>query len=269
MNLNKKIKNILLKSLAKESFNEIDHLNNALRLLSKWRSVLITNTFIENEGLKVFQGPFKGMDFLRESSEGCHVAKLLGTYEQPLHDYLERIISFEYKLIINVGSAEGYYSVGLAMRSKQSKILSFDINKGAQKACRDLAIKNEVQDLIQIESEFHPSILENYKHTKSLIICDIEGDEKKLLDITNYPQLREIDLLVESHECLVPGITDELINRFAPSHEISLIHDDGQRTLKSPPKWFLKLAHLDQLLSTWEWRSGATPWIFMKALKTR
>ena len=266
MNLHKKIKNALLTSLAKDSFNEIDHLNNALRLLSKWRSVLITNTFIENEGLKVFQGPFKGMDFLRESSEGCHVAKLLGTYEQPLHDYLERIISFEYKLIMNVGSAEGYYSVGLAMRSKQSKILSFDINKAAQKACRDLAIKNKVKDLIQIKSEFHPSILDDYKHTKSLIICDIEGDEKKILDINNYPQFKEIDLLVESHECLFPGITEELISLFSPSHEISLIYDDGQRSLNSPPKWFLKLSHLDQLLSTWEWRSGPTPWIFMKAL---
>ena len=38
MNLNKKIKNVLLTSLVKESFNEIDHLNNALILLSKWRS---------------------------------------------------------------------------------------------------------------------------------------------------------------------------------------------------------------------------------------
>ena len=105
MNLNQKVKDILLKSLSKESFNEVDHLNNSLRLLSKWRSILITNTYIENEGLKVFQGPFKGMNLLRQSSEGCYSPKLLGTYEQPLHNYLEKIISFNYKLIINIGSA--------------------------------------------------------------------------------------------------------------------------------------------------------------------
>ena len=45
-------------------------------------------------------------------------------------------------------------------------------------ACKDLAIKNDFKELIQIESEFHPSILDNYKHSKSLLICDIEGDEK-------------------------------------------------------------------------------------------
>tara|TARA_B100001250_G_scaffold300316_1_gene262008 strand:- start:587 stop:1396 length:810 start_codon:yes stop_codon:yes gene_type:complete len=268
MNLNQKVKDILLKSLSKESFNEVDHLNNSLRLLSKWRSILITNTYIENEGLKVFQGPFKGMNFLRQSSEGCHVAKLLGTYEQPLHNYLEEIIAFDYNLIINIGSAEGYYSVGLAMRSKVSRVISFDINKEAQNACKELAIKNDVEDSIQIECEFHPSILKDYKHTKSLLICDVEGDEKKLLDIINYSEFNEIDILVESHECLVPGITEELINRFSSSHKISLIQDDGQRILNSPPEWFFKLAHLDQLLSTWEWRSGATPWIFMRALKT-
>ncbi len=269
MNVHQLVKNSLIKSLSKESFNDLNDLNDSLRLLSKWRSLLITNTYIENEGLKVFQGPFKGMTFLRESSEGCHVAKLLGTYEQPLHDYLEKIISSDYKLIINIGSAEGYYSVGLAMRSKASKILSFDINKDAQKACKDLSIKNEVEDLIEIKSEFHPSILKDYKHTKSLLICDVEGDEKKLLDINNYSEFKEIDILVESHECLVPGITEELINCFSSSHEISLIHDDGQRVLNSPPKWFLSLAHLDQLLSIWEWRSGATPWIFMKTRKTK
>lgn len=28
--------------------------------------------------------------------------------------------------------------------------------------------------------------------------------------------------------------------------------------------WFNNLAHLDQLLATWEWRSGPTPWLVMK-----
>jgi len=31
------------------------------------------------------------------------------------------------------------------------------------------------------------------------------------------------------------------------------------------PQWFNNLTHLDQLLATWEWRSGATPWLVMKA----
>jgi hypothetical protein len=74
-----------------------------------------------------------------------------------------------------------------------------------------------------------------------------------------------MDMIVESHECLVPGITKRLIDRFSATHEITLVHDDGQRQLDSPPVWFNNLAHLDQLLATWEWRSGPTPWLVMRS----
>ena len=69
MNLHQNVKYKLLTSFEEESLNEINQineLNNALRLLSKWKSILITNTYIENEGLKVFQGPFEGMKFLKK-----------------------------------------------------------------------------------------------------------------------------------------------------------------------------------------------------------
>ncbi|AIQ97826.1 hypothetical protein EW15_1734 [Prochlorococcus sp. MIT 0801] len=49
MNLNQIVKDSLLKYLFHESMNEINDLDNALRLLSKLRSILITNTYIENQ----------------------------------------------------------------------------------------------------------------------------------------------------------------------------------------------------------------------------
>ena len=265
MNFHKSIKNSLIHSLENISNNEIVHLNNALRFLGKWRSVLITNTYIQNEGLIVNEGPFKGMNFLNQSSEGCHVPKLLGTYEQPLHEHFEEIINSNYELIINIGSAEGYYSVGLAMRSSKSTILSFDTNIKAQESCKNLAIKNNVDKSIKIMSEFHPNILSKYKNSSTFILCDVEGDELKLMDLENYVEFKNIDLLIESHECLKPGITQKLFKRFSQTHDIETINDNGNRTLKSPPNWFTSLAHLDQLISLWEWRSGPTPWLFMKA----
>ena len=265
MDFHKSIKKSLIKSLEKISENEIIHLNNAFRLLGKWRSVLITNTYIQNEGLIVNEGPFKGMNFLNQSSEGCHVAKLLGTYEQPLHEYFEKIIDSNYELIINIGSAEGYYSVGLAMRSPKSTVLSFDTDLKAQENCKDLAIKNNLDKSIKIMSEFHPNILRKYKNISTFVLCDVEGDELKLMDLENYHEFKNIDLLIESHECLKPGITQKLIERFSPSHDIEKICDNGNRVLKNPPDWFSSLAHLDQLISLWEWRSGPTPWLFMKA----
>jgi len=47
----------------------------------------------------------------------------------------------------------------------------------------------------------------------------------------------------------------------------TLVQDDGQRQLGNMPDWFKNLANLDQLLAVWEWRSGPTPWLAMRAKK--
>ena len=169
-----------LNSVLAQSQDESAQLNNALRLLSKWRSVLIQNTLLQQQGTSVMQGPLVGMNFLAQSAEGCNIAKLLGCYEQPLQPFIE---------------------------------------------------------------------------------AAIEGAERELLDPNLSPALKGMNIIVESHECLIPGITQLLIDRFKDSHQITLVQDDGQRRLTSPPQWFLNLAH--QLLATWEWRSGPTPWLVM------
>ena len=90
---------------------------------------------INRHNLRVLDGPFKGLKFVAKSTEGCHIPKLLGSYEQPLSPYIEEIISKNYSNIINIGCAEGYYAVGLASRMKTVQILACDINIEAQKTC--------------------------------------------------------------------------------------------------------------------------------------
>lgn len=108
-----------------------------------------------------------------------------------------------------------------------------------------------------------------YQGQRVLVVCDIEGAEKDLLNPQAAPALSGMDLIVESHECLLPGITQALIDRFKATHDITLVQDNGQRQLVNAPHWFNNLAHLDQLLATWEWRSGPTPWLVMKAEQSR
>ena len=78
----------LVAGLSQQVGDGNSRLNNSLRLLAKWRCELIKNTLIQQEGTIVLDGPLKGLDFLKKSAEGCHVAKLLGIYEQPLHKHL-------------------------------------------------------------------------------------------------------------------------------------------------------------------------------------
>jgi hypothetical protein len=265
MTFHANIRQQLQSQLVTPQADEVAQLNNALRLLAKWRTVLIQNTLLQQQGTVVMQGPLKGMDFLPQSAEGCHIAKLLGCYEQPLLPYIEQAIQANYPTILNIGCAEGYYAVGMARRMPDTKMRAFDLNPKAQETCHALAEKNSVQGRITIGALFQPEDFAPYAGQKVLVLCDIEGAEKDLLDPEKAPALTGVDLIVESHECLIPGITQQLIERFAATHNIIVVEDNGQRQLQNAPAWFNNLAHLDQLLATWEWRSGPTPWLVMKA----
>ena len=60
--LTSQIANELAQSFSNPNAVKIENLNDALRLLSKWRSVLIQNTLLNNQGTKVLQGPLSGME---------------------------------------------------------------------------------------------------------------------------------------------------------------------------------------------------------------
>ena len=266
MNLNENIQTQLIDQLSSADTSS-EQLNNALRLLGKWRSVLIQNTLLKHHGTTVMQGPLSGLEFIKQSAEGCHIAKILGCYEQPLHPYIEESMSKGYKTILNIGCAEGYYAVGMARSMPNTKVFAFDIDTKAQETCLSLAKLNQVAERVQVGALFTHSDFAKFEKDNVLVLCDIEGAENHLLNPEQSPALKSMDLIVESHECLSPGITQSLMERFKATHQITLVKDNGQRALNDSPDWFNNLSHLDQLLATWEWRSGATPWLVMNALK--
>ena len=265
MSLTRHIFEQVSSSLARSSPENPETLNNALRLLSKWRHLLLQNTLIKNNGLDVLEGPFKGLKFLSKSLEGCYVPKLLGCYEQPLHETIENVIKTEYEIILNIGSAEGDYAAGFAKRMPKTLIKAFDLNQAVKEPIAELLQSNAITNCVYSNHKFFSEHFNEYQNKKTLVFCDIEGEERNLLDPIKAPSLLKMDIIVEAHDCFNETISSELVKRFSTSHIIEIIHDNGGRTLKDAPDWFNNLGHLDQLLSFWEWRSGPTPWIVMKS----
>jgi hypothetical protein len=265
MTLHENVRGQLLQSLQQPADNKIDQLNDAFRLLAKWRSILISNTIIASNKTLVLQGPMQGLEYVANASEGCLAARLIGCYEQPLLPFVEEAICTDYNNVVNIGCSDGYYAVGMARRMPKSKMWAYDINPAAQDACSELAQKNDVSERIKIGALFGPEDFAQFANEKTLVMCDIEGAEQELLDPSLAPDLAGMDIIVESHECIIKGLTQTLLDRFSATHEITLIQNTGQRQFEVLPKNYENWANLDQLVATWEWRSGPTPWMVMKS----
>ena len=125
-------------------------LEQAFRHLAKWRAELIGNTLLARSGSTVLSGPFKGMEYPVRTVEGSRSARLLGAYEASLAPVIEEIVTKAYPLVIDVGSAEGYYAVGLARRLPKARVLARDANPKAQALCAVLAEANGVADRVEI-----------------------------------------------------------------------------------------------------------------------
>jgi hypothetical protein len=99
-----------------------------------------------------------------------------------------------------------------------------------------------------------------------VVICDVEGYEEKLLDPQRVPALARAVLLVELHDFIIPGITDELKKRFGATHKIKHIWQQprsrSQFPWRTPGTRLLPKAYLDWSVS--EWRPVPMAWLWME-----
>jgi precorrin-6B methylase 2 len=237
-------------------------MNEMLRLLGRWRSRLLARTFIARQGARIWSGPFAGMDYVSEATEGALMPRLIGTYESELHPHLAAFAADGVDCVIDVGCAEGYYAVGLARMMPTAEIFAYDIDPKAREACQALAAKNGVGPRVHVGGEFAPDGFEAFAGRRVLVMVDTEGAEDIILQPALSPALKTMGVIVETHDLYKPGVMARLIERFSPSHDIVRI--DQQAKTFDPPAWLGELAHLDQLLAVWEWRAQPTPWLVMR-----
>ena len=237
-----------------------------LRLLSRWRSQMLANTYISLQGARIWGGPFAGMEYVSAATEGALIPRLLGTYESELHAHLAQFAAEGLDCVIDVGCAEGYYAVGLARMMPDVQIYAYDISETARKACAELAAKNDVSDRVTIAGEFRPDGFEAFAGKRVLVMLDAEGAEVDVLQPELSPSLATMSLIVETHDVYRAGALATMMERFSPTHDIERV-DTQPKSFRGPP-WLHNLTHLDQLLAVWEWRQRPTPWLVMRPKRT-
>ena len=144
-------------------------------------------------GLVVQSGPFAGMSYISEAICSSLVPKLLGSYESELHQVLNQILETDYQNVIDIGCAEGYYAVGLALRLPNARVYAMDVDSRARDLCITLAKANNVAERVVIEGACTHDRLNTLIKGRTLIICDCEGCELQLLDPRLAPGLKNTD----------------------------------------------------------------------------
>jgi hypothetical protein len=253
----------LLRTLAHDGAKNSVKMSHILNLLARYRAREIGGALYRNGGALVRSGPFRGMTIHNQASEGNVAPKLLGCYEQELHEVIERCIETAYECVVNIGCGDGYYAVGLARRMANSEIKAYDLNEERRALSQKMADENGVGGRITIGSECNGEELTALAGRRVLLVCDIEGGERELLDPERIPALNGFDILVELHEVVEKAIPEEILARFIGSHEIERFQHQGR-----DPNAFeelQKVNQLDQWLALWEGRQGPTPWAFLSA----
>lgn len=170
-------------------------------------------------------GPFAGLRYAELTSVGSALyPKLLGSYESELHPWMHEICEAGYSEIIDVGCAEGYYAVGLALRNPQAVVYAYDLWDGAQQLCASFARLNQVADRVVVRSLFTADELRTIPiRRRGLIVCDCEGGENEIFTEQTRHHFADWDLLIETHDFLDITISTRLPELFRETHELRSI----------------------------------------------
>jgi hypothetical protein len=142
-------------------------------------------------------------------------------------------------------------------------VRAFDIDASARHLCAELAAMNGVTDRVSIESRCDREILRGVDGSRTLVVCDCEGCEAELFDVTTVAALRRSDVLMELHDFIDPAISKLLVHRFKRSHRTTLI-----TSVVRDPESFPQLSFLsprEQAHAVDEFRPGIMQWAFFEA----
>lgn len=209
------------------------------RALLAWRTRGLAERLLARRGLitparilaellddRVQRGPFTGLHYPRHRGDIVHAAKLLGSYERELHDAVSVFVARAPRLVVNIGSGDGYYVVGVARLLPLAAVIAVDPDPLAQRACAATAVTNRVgarvSHLVRLDADGLGALLDT-SDAGALAVVDCEGFEDELLDPARAPALARTDLLVETHDFARAGVTARLTERFAPTHDVRRI----------------------------------------------
>lgn len=172
---------------------------------------------------RVVSGPFKGAK-ATESATVHDWNKLMGIYEFYLHPYFEAAIAANPMVCIDVGAAQGYYTLGMAHRLPLSRHIAYEMDEGERKKLLSAITELDPGLNIDVRDECTLNRLKSdlLSSDSGFLLMDCEGGEKDLLTEDVHDCLSRWHILLEVHDYHAPGAGEKIMQIFKDSHDISL-----------------------------------------------
>lgn len=235
-----------------------------IRLTEIWRRYELRRVLAAVHGVlrtTVLAGPFKGLRFSPGIDLSMHLHKMLGSYESELHADIEKWISHAFRTVVNIGAAEGYYTVGMAMRLPQCKIFAFEMDDAARQYCEEAVLLNQVDSRVTVLGKCDWRSLAALPMEGTLLIVDCEGAELDILSDEIVSRLTKAWLVVELHDALRPGCSRTLWQRFRKTHDMKFITAEPRDAERFPVLNGLRPRQKKVALD--EIRLGIQEWVVM------
>jgi hypothetical protein len=235
------------------------------------REVFHAKLYNQSSNTRILSGPFSGTAYLNTADFGPIAPRWLGSYECEIQDLVGQICESRYETIVNIGSAEGYYAIGFAVRRAASCIFAYDIDPFARRALATMARMNGIADLISVREVCRWDELNRFQNGKNLLLVDIEGAEVELLVPSNCSALKRFDILVELHEstgvCAKMTVEETIRKRFAATHVIQRRHqtDRSEWLARNKLVWSERLTEEEAVRATNEFRTGNQVWLWLRS----
>ena len=110
----------------------------------------LANRTIRKANGKVQSGPFSGMKYIDKAYCSSICPKLTGTYEKEIQNTIKQLLRQKFDAFIDIGSAEGYYSIGFARYGNCEQVYSYECSEEACKLQYVLAEKKEVGSKLRL-----------------------------------------------------------------------------------------------------------------------
>ena len=200
--------------------------------LRRFRRAVAERKLVRQAGVNVLSGPMLGLTLI-PATAGLG-PKLLGTFEQEIWPAIDRILRIAPQHIVSIGSAEGYYPIGLLRQLSTAHGSAFETLVAHRIGMQEMARINQIGlDRLAIHGTCDPealrATLQRTEFERTVAIVDVEGAERELLDLDRIPTLRHTFVLVEVHDFVDPQISTLLRERFRTTHTFTVYRSRARR----------------------------------------